>query len=475
MDKAYDSILYCVVDARSLAKNAFYKDSNYFRYRCLCCGEDVYLAAANSTIQVPHFRHRKGNNDKECEVYLGQVGAIEKYLSVRNRSQNHVSFSFNTDRKIFEFGFILQSEEIEALKAKQAVLEVKKKHFENAFLSVPITNASFVANVPQYFSIDEYSANYIVNITSKVYVLDHLFEKNKLFFFKFRIYDERAKRVASNHLYTDTRYVVICEEQAYINKLIAFSDVECLTKVNEFITMGKRFFSIEIIFRRTNFDLNLFLHNHQFHIETSETLNVLWPPLFMKDSAYVCEREKVFIHSSFPLVSHGNTNALCITGNISSGIFQLKVENKIIIKEKNVDVVLIKSEIQDLEVSEDEIELLKCSNWEVSGDMDYFLLDQDGYRKLMIEEKVYLIDDDKVFGYRNNHLKCIISSDTNSIPTAEEIIIDILKYYPQSEIYNFNDFSDGVFCKAVSDYLEVCSKNGKINTIVKKYIKEGLL
>lgn len=107
--------------------------------------------------------------------------------------------------------------------------------------------------------------------------------------------------------------------------------------------------------------------------------------------------------------------------------------------------------------------------------MDYFLLDQDGYRKLMIEEKVYLIDDDKVFGYRNNHLKCIISSDTNSIPTAEEIIIDILKYYPQSEIYNFNDFSDGVFCKAVSDYLEVCSKNGKINTIVKKYIKEGLL
>lgn len=41
MDKAYDSILYCVVDARSLAKNVLYKDSNYFRYRCLCCGEDV--------------------------------------------------------------------------------------------------------------------------------------------------------------------------------------------------------------------------------------------------------------------------------------------------------------------------------------------------------------------------------------------------------------------------------------------------
>lgn len=115
MDKAYDSILYCVVDARSLAKNVLYKDSNYFRYRCLCCGEDVYLAAANSTIQIPHFRHRKGNNDKECEVYLGQVGAIEKYLSARNRSRDHVSFLFNTDRKIFEFGFVFQSEELDEL------------------------------------------------------------------------------------------------------------------------------------------------------------------------------------------------------------------------------------------------------------------------------------------------------------------------------------------------------------------------
>lgn len=218
MDKAYDSILYCVVDARSLAKTVFYKDSNYFRYRCLCCGEDVYLAAANSTLQIPHFRHRKGNNDKECEVYLGQVGAIEKYLSVRNRSRDHVSFLFNINRKIFEFGFILQSEELDELKSSQAVLEVKKRYFESAFLRVPINNQSFVANVPQYFTINEYSGNYYVNISSKVYVLNRLFEKNKLFFFKSRIYDERAKRVASNKLYTDTRYVVICEEKACINK-----------------------------------------------------------------------------------------------------------------------------------------------------------------------------------------------------------------------------------------------------------------
>ena len=476
MDKAYDSILYCVVDARSLAKTMFYKESNYFRFKCLCCGEEVFLAAANSTLQTPHFRHRKGNNDKSCEAYLGQVGAIEKYLSVRNRSQNHVSFFFNTDRKIFEFGFVLQSEEIEELKAKQALLEVKKKYFENAFLSVPITNASFVANVPQYFSIAEYSANYIVNIAGKVYVLNHLIEaKNKLLFFKSRLYDERAKKLSSNLLYTDTRYVVISEEKSLINKLISFENVECLTEINKFITMRRNFFSVEIIFSRAHFDLNLFLHNHQFHIETSETLNILWPPSFMKNSDYICESDKVFIHSSFPLVSHGNTNATYITGDICSGISQLKVENKIIIKEKNVDVVLIKSEIQQQEIIDDEVKLLRHSNWEVTGDMDYFLLDREGYRKLIIGEKVYLTEGDQIVGYKNNHLKCIISGDSNSLPTAEKIIADILKYHPQSELYNPSDFSEKVYSNVVSNYLEDCNKNGRINAIVKKYIKEGLL
>ena len=476
MDKAYDSILYCVVDARSLAKTVFYKESNYFRFKCLCCGEEVFLAAVNSRLQTPHFRHRKGNNDKACEAYLGQAGAIEKYLSVRNRSQNHVSFFFNRDRKIFEFGFILQSEEIEELKAKQAVLEVKKKYFENAFLSVPINNASFVANVPQYFTINEYSPNYIINIAGKVYVLDHLAEvKNKLLFLKSRLYDERAKKLSSNFLYTDTRYVVISEEQALINKLISFANVECITEINKFITMRRNFFSVEIIFTRAHFDLNLFLHNHQFQIETSETFNILWPPSFMKNSDYICESEKVFIRSSFPLVSHGNTNAACIKRDICSGITQLKVENKIIIKEKNVDVVLIKSEMQQQEIPEDEVKLMRHCKWEATGDMDYFLLDGEGYRKLIIGEKVYLTADDRIVGYKNNHLKCIVSSDSKSLPTAEKIIADILKYHPQSENFNPNDFSEEVYSNAVSNYLEVCNKNGRINTIVKKYIKEGLL
>lgn len=68
MDKAFDSILCSEIDAITLAKNTV--RSGYFRYQCLCCGEEVYLAAADSTTKAPHFRHRRGNNDTECERYM---------------------------------------------------------------------------------------------------------------------------------------------------------------------------------------------------------------------------------------------------------------------------------------------------------------------------------------------------------------------------------------------------------------------
>ena len=46
MDKAFDIILGSEIDAVSLAKTSYSTSTDYFRYECLCCGEEVYLAAA---------------------------------------------------------------------------------------------------------------------------------------------------------------------------------------------------------------------------------------------------------------------------------------------------------------------------------------------------------------------------------------------------------------------------------------------
>ena len=102
MDKAFDVVLQSVVNAAAIAKTSYCSRGNRFRYQCLCCGEEVYLAAIESSERSPHFRHRKGNNDTECERYLGQPDAVEHYVLLRKYKQEHIEFYFNRDRMTFE-------------------------------------------------------------------------------------------------------------------------------------------------------------------------------------------------------------------------------------------------------------------------------------------------------------------------------------------------------------------------------------
>ena len=59
--------------------------------------------------------------------------------------------------------------------------------------------------------------------------------------------------------------------------------------------------------------------------------------------------------------------------------------------------------------------------------------------------------------------------------SAEEQLADILKYHPQTETYNPDEFLDITLSELAINYLEKCYRSGRINTIVKEYIKEGLL
>ena len=59
MNKAFDVIFQTEVDAETIAKTLHNSEVERFRYQCMCCGEEVYLAAAYSTEKAPHFRHRR--------------------------------------------------------------------------------------------------------------------------------------------------------------------------------------------------------------------------------------------------------------------------------------------------------------------------------------------------------------------------------------------------------------------------------
>lgn len=112
MNKAFDAVLQTEVDAEVIAKTSYSGYNGRFRYKCLYCGEEVYLAATDSNERAPHFRHRRGNNDTECERYLGRPGALEYYASVRKHNQEKVEFCFNRDKMTFEICVSFTEEEL---------------------------------------------------------------------------------------------------------------------------------------------------------------------------------------------------------------------------------------------------------------------------------------------------------------------------------------------------------------------------
>ena len=91
MRKAYDMILSDYVDAESAAQSRGFEP---YRYECACCWEEVHLCAADSRNQVTHFRHRSGNNNVECENYLGNRNAIISKALSRGYVRDKIVFYF---------------------------------------------------------------------------------------------------------------------------------------------------------------------------------------------------------------------------------------------------------------------------------------------------------------------------------------------------------------------------------------------
>ena len=44
--------------------------------------------ATNSTKKAPHFRHRRGNSDRECELYLGSTGIAGALNAAQKRTHS---------------------------------------------------------------------------------------------------------------------------------------------------------------------------------------------------------------------------------------------------------------------------------------------------------------------------------------------------------------------------------------------------
>lgn len=140
MLRAFDTLLQTTVSANAAAANS---DNEAFRYECLCCGEEVFLAAQDSIYKATHFRHRSGNNDKDCELYLGQYSVSPSSPLKRNKKANRVEFYYNNIHKGFYVSFRFSEAEIAAYESLGVCLEVRSSRSLRPFLSQEINHTNF--------------------------------------------------------------------------------------------------------------------------------------------------------------------------------------------------------------------------------------------------------------------------------------------------------------------------------------------
>lgn len=387
MYKAFDTVFQKVVDARIIAKTSYTMSDEGVRYQCLCCGEEVYLAAANSTEKTPHFRHRKGNNDIECERYLGQPGAIEEYAALRRENnKTHVAFFFNKNQMTFEIGLVLTDEEIDTYCQNQRKLCLYTKYCTLPFLNIPISRGVLRSNELNYYTITEYSNDYYVSLEGDPLKFSYpeIIKKGyKINIYRINKQDEHYKKNMSGLIYTDVEYVAISESKMNVKELVGLYGIEVVKDESNFVTMGRAFYVVEFVVRKENYEIKRYFQKHGYKIETSESLEILWPPMYSTDTTLVTTADTIYVSSSFRLIPHGNINIVGDKIEEDGGVYKISIDTRTIINEKNIDVLIVKNNVLCHDYSGKEPELIYLNKFNVPNDYDYFLFSKDGCVRLI--------------------------------------------------------------------------------------------
>lgn len=479
MDKAFDAVLQSEVCAAVIAKSSYRFIGDRFRYQCLCCGEEVYLAAADSNERSPHFRHRKGNNDKECERYLGQPGAVERFMLLRKQhKQDYIDFYFNRDRMTFEICVSFTEEELQTYEEENNRLTVSSKYYGDPFLTIPLSKEVFIPNEKSYFTITEISTDYFVSFNSGINrfaYYDVMKTPEKINIFKVRIQDEHCRNQASLLLYTDTEYIGISENEEIMQELASLEYVVS-EELFSFVTKNRVLYGLQFCVKKVEFSVLRFFRKYDYQIETSEAFSVLWPPVYTRNSCSICDEETVYVHSSFELIPHGNMNTdSTFAKEISKDVLKLHIDDKVIIHEKNIDICIQRERKAGMETVLEEPVTIYSNRYAVPDHYNYFLFDQNGCTRLTSGSNVYLSESDRIVGYKNGHLKAFVYACPKEKTDIKQLINDILKYHPQTEPFEPDDFMDITTDEIVLSYLENCYRNGRINSVIKRYIKEELV
>lgn len=491
MDIAFDK----KINDKVFAKDLTIRDKDMYRYKCLACDEYLTLSAVDSKKQSPHFRHRNGNNDKDCDYYLNNLISFvnRKYYLSDSENNKKTDIFFNNKKNIFEFGLFFYYEDIEELYNNDSIITIEQGSGK-LFNKVPITKIPLISNSFTYFKLEDPFKNLKIFIDDKLTNVVKSIQNNNLLFFKLKSNNHFKLLSNTDNLYIDTEYIVMSKISSKIRKLSNLVSNESNLKINQIQTSDDTFFWTNLTFGTKNSNIDIFLNSNGYNLQKSESINIIWPPLYQSNEELVSMFDSLFLNSSFELEKDRNTNASFeIIKSFNKKIYKFEITDPLLIGKDNIDLKIFKDKFDDLKNETKVFETLQASSCKVLesssifkdeydkyGNLllrnyDYYLLNYSGIRKIYPGETIKLRKNEKILGYEKRFKRIEIQPILKKELSLEEKILDMLRFYPKLESYTNNEFQDYSSNEFLKEYLKVCQEKGQINSIVKLYLQKGLL
>lgn len=470
MYKAYDILFQTVINADEAIENRI---DDEFRYQCLCCKKEVYLAAKDSVFKSAHFRHKTGDNDiVKCDEYV-DGNQYQKHMS-----SNDIYFDvyFNCKRKLFLASVRIKEDKITEYKSKNLKFCLICNNKKNAITEIPIDKMYFSKDVRYEIPINLYSNVYYPRIGNNIFGTPQmLFSNHYPTVFKLLGKDEtdfNSKLVKSRILYTKNKYLFVYNNSNFDLEWIKVnSNIKILNQF-EFETMQRRFKGVVIVIEEKNQDIEKAFKKYGYSIETAETLSVLWPPASYDNGIICVDSETLYISSSFELLENRNTNSNNLNKiDIGCDIAKIHIQNSLRIESRNInETIQIKKHFDDSMPLFPDVDKKKLF---IANHDNFYIIDNDGIRNMFNGEKAYLINGTYIIEVdKNNYILRYIYPAMDCDISVEMILEDVLKHYWVEVDYGKLKDSKN---KSVLEYQKVCKEKGKINKCIKHYIEKGIL
>jgi len=471
--QAFDTLLQKTVDAELAAKNRI---DEPFRYECLCCGEEVYVAAAKSTKKAAHFRHRRGNSDRDCELYLGRMGIDGAQIAAAKRAHIRTEIYYDIRQRIFYVGILFPEEKLKEFENKSCVLKFFSAYNLPPYESVAINQRNFAPDSMVMFPLKLTTNDCFVDISGMNYRMHHeiLYDNDFPTFFKIPSREDtnsKPKRIVGGKIYTATPYYIIARELNAIQKIARHNEYVSVNQIDEIGAFGTTIYGTSLQILSVNAELVDLFSYFNFDLETAQSVLQLWPPTYSIDGVLCTNGKKAYLNSTFELVPHSNISCEKDALKELDGLFEVDLSYPIQIRFDNVDIHLEQQHYSSLRIDEP-CEQITATKVDVTEPGSFYSIDGNGYRELPVG-KHFITEFSKIVQYRSNYPVAIFKRPESISPSRVELLREVLSYYKVTIPFNEQLIAGCDLSAVAQSYIEECRITNTINKKALDFIKAG--